>query len=87
MPKYRGSDFARDMGDIFGPTVKYLRPLGDALLAKGVSKVQSLKKGGPVKTGGRASAMVRLHAKEYVLPASVKPTKAQKAAVAKLHRK
>ena len=87
MPRYTGASFARDMGDIFGPTVKYLKPVGDALMQKGISKIQSLKKGGAVKTHGKASAMVRLHKNEYVLPASVKPTKAQKAKVAKLHKK
>ena len=41
------------------------------------------KKGGKVKKTGLAM----VHKNEYVLPSSVKPTKAQKDAVAKLHRK
>jgi hypothetical protein len=41
------------------------------------------KKGGAVKRTGPAV----VHAGEYVLPKGVKPTKAQKAAVAKLHKK
>lgn len=40
------------------------------------------KKGGKVTKTGPAV----VHKGEYVLPASVKPTKAQKAAVAKLHK-
>lgn len=45
------------------------------------------KKGGkvPGKVGAPRKAIV--HGGEYVLPAGVKPTKAQKAAVAKLHKK
>ena len=45
------------------------------------------KKGGrvPGKKGKPVKAMV--HGGEYVLPASVKPTKAQIAAVNKLHKK
>lgn len=45
------------------------------------------KTGGPVpgKVGKPVKALV--HGGEYVLPAGVKPTKAQKAAVAKLKRK
>lgn len=41
------------------------------------------KKGGPVKKTGLA----KVHKGEFVLPASVKPTKAQLAKVAKLHMK
>ena len=41
------------------------------------------KKGGRIKKTGPAY----LHSGEFVLPKSVKPTKAQKAAVAKLHKK
>ena len=41
------------------------------------------KKGGKVKRTGPAL----LHKNEFVLPASVKPTKAQKMAVAKLQKK
>ena len=41
------------------------------------------KKGGPVKKTGLAV----VHSGEYVLPKGVKPTKAQKAAVAKKHSK
>ena len=64
-----------------------LSPISDALIGKATSKVQSLKTGGRVNTKGRKSAMVRLHKNEYVLPANVKPTKAQKMAVAKNKKK
>jgi hypothetical protein len=63
-------------------------PLGGAVggaagsqLAK---QIPSFKSGGKVK-GPKGKAVVALvHSGEYVLPTSVKPTKAQKAAVSKL---
>ena len=41
------------------------------------------------KTGGKVkkTGLALVHKSEYILPASIKPTKAQKAAVAKLKRK
>lgn len=46
--------------------------------------LQKMKTGGAVKMAkGRKSAVVVLHKGEYVLPAGVKPTVAQKKAVAK----
>ena len=45
------------------------------------------KKGGRVKGPKGKAVKAIVHGGEYVLPASVKPTKAQKAAVAKLHKK
>ena len=64
-----------------------LSPVTDAFIMKGASKVQSLRTGGRVsgKRGARVPAI--LHGQEYVLPASVKPTKAQRSAVAKLKAK
>ena len=69
-----------DLGQIIG------RGLGDAgeKLARGFL---GFKKGGrvPGKRGAPKKAIV--HGGEYILPASIKPTKAQKAAVAKLKNK
>ena len=84
---YKVKDFSRDMTTMFGPTVKYLRPLGDAMLNKAVSKVNSYKKGGRVTGGKRGAAkMIKAHVGEFVLPIGVKPTKAQKSAVASKRR-
>jgi hypothetical protein len=62
--------------------VHKLSPITDALIAKGASKVQSLKTGGRVKGKRGMPKMIQAHGGEYVLPASVKPTKAQVKAVA-----
>ena len=60
---------------------------GNAEAGQGVGgflgKMLPFKQGGAVKRDTKAL----LHAGEYVLPAGVKPTKAQKAAVAKGKRK
>lgn len=45
------------------------------------------KKGGKVPGPKGKAIKAVVHGGEYVLPAGVKPTKAQKAAVAKLHKK
>jgi len=45
------------------------------------------KKGGKVPGPKGKAVKALVHGGEYVLPAGVKPTKAQKAAVAKLHKK
>jgi hypothetical protein len=65
-------------------------PTGGAvgsLLGSELGKFLPFKKGGKVlgKKGKPVKAI--LHGGEYVLPAGVKPTKAQKMAVAKLHKK
>ena len=50
--------------------------------------LQKLKTGGAVKMAkGRKSAVVMLHRGEYVLPSGVKPTVAQKKAVAARKKK
>ncbi len=58
-----------------------------SLLGREAGKFLPFKKGG--KVPGKVGKPVKtlLHGGEYVLPASVKPTKAQKMAVAKLHKK
>jgi hypothetical protein len=46
--------------------------------------LEKMKTGGPVKMAkGRKTAVVMLHAGEYILPKGVKPTATQKKAVAK----
>lgn len=56
-----------------------------ALLGAEAGKYLPFKKGGPVP-GPRGKAVKAIvHGGEFVLPAGVKPTKAQKKAVAKLH--
>jgi hypothetical protein len=56
--------------------------IGRALGTAAGAAIPYFKKGGAVKKTGAAY----VHKGEYVLPAGVKPTKAQKAAVAKLHK-
>ena len=60
-----------------------LAPVTDALISKATSKVQSLATGGRVKGKRGVPKMIKAHGSEYVLPVGVKPTKAQKAEVAK----
>ena len=61
-----------------------LSPITDAAINKAAGAIQSLKTGGRVKGNKKgAPKMIKAHAGEYVLPIGVKPTKAQKAAVAK----
>ena len=79
---YSFSDFAndRDIKHIFHK----VEPVTDALINKAVGKVQSLKTGGRVRGAKKgAPKLIKAHAGEYVLPIGVKPTKAQKSAVAK----
>jgi hypothetical protein len=65
-----------------------LSPITDALIAKGASKVQSLKKGGRVKGAKKGMPkMIKAHVGEYVIPVGVKVPKSVKAAVAKKHKK
>lgn len=70
-----GQLFGGDKGGRIGGGVGNV---GDALGA-----FAGFKNGGKVKRSGLA----KVHKNEFVLPASVKPTKAQKAKVAKLHAK
>jgi len=78
---YGGATLGEYIGKKFkaGETGKNIgRVIGSELGA-----LSAYKKGGKVKKTGPAL----LHKNEFVLPASVKPTKAQKMAVAKLHKK
>jgi hypothetical protein len=72
--------------EVISPLAKSLapvaKPLTSALTQAGVKKIQSLKTGGRAKKG-----LAMLHSGEYVLPANTKPTKAQKAVVAKNKKK
>ncbi len=56
-------------------------PISDAAIRR---VAQSLKTGGRVKGAKKgAPKIIKAHVGEYVLPVGVKPTKAQKSAVAK----
>ena len=72
--------------DVISPLAKSLspvaKPIVGALTQQATNKIQSLKTGGKAKPG-----LAILHKNEYVLPANVKPTKAQKAVVAKNKKK
>ncbi len=70
---YAGGSRGRDAGGVIGGAIGNLLPF---------------KKGGRVPGKKRGAPKVILaHTGEYVLPVGVAPTKAQKAKVAKLHRK
>ena len=63
-------------------------PTGGAvgsLIGSELGKFLPFKKGGPVPGAVGRPVKAIVHGGEYVLPAGVKPTKAQKKAVAKLH--
>ena len=61
-----------------------LSPITDAAINKAASAIQSLKTGGRVKGKKKGSPkIIKAHVGEYILPVGVKPTKAQKTAVAK----
>jgi hypothetical protein len=72
--------------DVIRPLAKSLSPVAKpiigALTQQATNKIQSLKTGGKAKPG-----LAILHKNEYVLPANAKPTKAQKAVVAKNKKK
>ena len=69
------------LGNLIGG--KKGRELGQELGSAGGNLLLPFKKGGYVKK----TTPALLHAGEFVLPASVKPTKSQKAAVAKGKKK
>jgi hypothetical protein len=69
---YAGGARGRDAGGTIGGTIGNLLPF---------------KKGGRVPGKVGKPKVILAHGGEYVLPAGVKPTKAQKAEVAKRHRK
>jgi len=64
-------DDARKIGESVGEVAGRLLPF---------------KKGGKVKGKKGMPVAIMAHAGEYILPVSVKPTKAQKMAVKKLHK-
>jgi len=72
--------------DVISPLAKSLapvaKPIVGALAQQATKKIQSLKTGGKAKGG-----LAMLHSGEYVLPSNAKPTKAQKAIVAKNKKK
>jgi hypothetical protein len=76
-----GSALGGAIGNRYGG--KTGQEIGSTLGKIGGAAIPWFKKGGAVKKTGKAI----VHKGEYVLPKSVKPTKAQKAAVAKLHKK
>jgi hypothetical protein len=75
-----GSALGSAGGQYFGGNTG--KTIGGAV-GGGLGSLLPFKKGGHVGKTGPAL----LHAGEFVLPKSVKPTKAQRAAVAKLHGK
>ena len=70
--QYFGGDKGRGVGGTVGGALGSLLPF---------------KKGGRVRAPRGKPVPAILHGQEFVLPVGVKPTKAQMAAVAKLHRK
>lgn len=64
--------------------LKPFKPITNSLIHKAEEKIQSLKSGGKV-TGKKMGSpkMIKAHVGEYVLPVGVKPTVAQKKAIAK----
>lgn len=73
--------------DVYDPLAKRVKPIAQPLIGlladKAGEKIQSLKTGGRVKGKKNAAKMVKMHGGEYVLPVGVKPTAAQKSAVAR----
>ena len=69
---YAGGSRGRDAGGVIGGAIGNLLPF---------------KKGGKVPGAKGKPKVILAHGGEYVLPVGVKPTKAQKAQVAKRHRK
>ena len=59
----------------------------NALQTLAETPIQVLKNGGRVKGARGKPKIIQAHVGEYVLPVGVKPTKAQKTAVAKKHAK
>lgn len=76
-----GSALGGALGQKYGGNTG--REIGSTLGKIGGAALPWFKKGGAVKKTGKAI----VHKGEYVLPVGVKPTKAQKAAVAKKHKK
>jgi len=74
--KYIGGDAGASLGKSIGSAVG---TYGGALLP--------FKKGGRVPGPKGKAKKILAHGGEYVLPVGVAPTKAQKAAVAKMHKK
>lgn len=74
--KLGGGNIAQEAGKNIG------RVAGTAL-----GSLLPFKKGGKVPGPVGKPVKALIHGGEYVLPAGVKPTKAQKMAVAKLHKK
>ena len=72
-------EIIRPLGSSLKSVVK---PISGALTNKAVDKIQTLKTGGHVKAK-KGGSLAILHPNEYVLPHNAKPTKAQKAIVAK----
>jgi hypothetical protein len=74
-------DFTRSAGKVAGGV------LGKQLMTSALEAAPMLlKTGGAVKGGRNKKVPAILHGGEYVLPHGIKPTKAQKAAVAKNKR-
>jgi uncharacterized protein YcfJ len=80
-----GSDIGATLGGALGSRFGGSAggEIGRVLGKVGGSFIPWFKKGGKVNKTGLAM----VHKNEYVLPSSVKPTKAQKAAVAKLKKR
>jgi hypothetical protein len=69
---FKKGSFGQELGSVAGGALGAMLPF---------------KKGGRVPGKKGAAKKIIAHGGEYVLPVGVKPTKAQKAAVAKLHKK
>lgn len=81
---YAGAGLGEAIGKKFGGSIgqEAGKNIGRAIGTAAGAAIPYLKEGGAVKKTGPAY----LHRNEFVLPASIKPTKSQKAAVAKLHK-
>ena len=77
---YRVHDFMHDANKLLKP----FAPVSNSLISLAERKLQSLKTGGRV-TGKKMGVpkLIKAHVGEYVLPMGVKPTMAQKKAIAK----
>lgn len=82
---FLGMKLGKNLGKMLGGAIggKTGRKIGGTLGEIGGAELVPYKKGGKVKKTGPAL----LHKNEFVLPSTVKPTKAQKKAVAALKKK
>jgi hypothetical protein len=81
---FAGAGIGEALGKKFGGSIgqEAGKNIGRAVGSAAGMAIPYFKEGGAVKKTGLAV----VHKGEYVLPASIKPTKAQKSAVDKLHK-